>query len=196
MKRKVKKVDYNVRGRQNQNPEDVSLAGLIKEDYETHDRSLLEQGFWALAVHRLGNWRNGLPSRWMRAPLKPVVVAMEKGIEVTCGISLPVTTKVGRRVRLWHHGGMILNASSIGNDVHIRHNTTFGVARTHHNGEVPVIEDGADIGVGACVLGSLRVGRGAKVGANAVVLEDVPDNTTAAGIPARVVKRGGLRRVG
>lgn len=182
----MKKTDFEERGRENLNPEGLSLFELLVEDFQTHDRLPLEQGFWAVAVHRIGNWRNGLP-RPLRAPLKPVIRGLERGVEWTCGITLPVTTRVGRRVRLWHHGSMILNASEIGDDVHIRHNTTFGVPRTHDDGYIPVIEDGADLGVGVTVLGAIRVGKNTRVGAHAVVLESVPDGATAVGIPARVV---------
>ncbi len=55
--------------------------------------------------------------------------------------------------------------------------------------EVPVIEDDVQIGVGAKVLGPVRVGRGAIVGANAVVLHDVPPGAVVAGIPARILRR-------
>jgi serine O-acetyltransferase len=57
-----------------------------------------------------------------------------------------------------------------------------------HIFEVPVIEDDAEIGVGAKVLGPVRIGRGAVVGANAVVLDDVPPGAVVVGIPARVLR--------
>jgi serine O-acetyltransferase len=84
---------------------------------------------------------------------------------------------------------MILHARSIGDDVHIRHNTTFGVARRDDNRAIPVIESHVDIGCGACVLGDVIVGRGSVIGANAVVLCDVPPGSLAVGIPARVIPR-------
>lgn len=109
-------------------------------------------------------------------------------VEWTCGISLPYTVKVGRRVRIWHHGAMILNAKSIGNDCHIRHSTTFGVARTHANGAIPTIGDEVDIGVGVCILGNVQIGNGAVIGANSVVLCDIVPGGVAVGVPAKVVK--------
>ena len=175
-------------GSLNQNPSGMGLWALLREDLAVHDGKIFEQGFWAMAVHRFGNWRMGVKSKALRAPLSIIYKAAFKVVEWTCGISLPYTVKVGRRVRLWHHGGMILNATSIGNDVTIRQNTTFGVVRTNFNFETPVIDDGADIGVGACILGAIRIGRNAVVGANAVVLDDVPDNAVAVGVPAKVVK--------
>lgn len=161
---------------------------LLREDLATHDGDWLEQGFWAVAAHRFGNWRMSIHPKPLRLPFSVVYKFLYKWVEWTCGISLPYTVKLGRRVRIWHHGGMILHAASIGNDVILRQNTTFGVARTNHNFELPIVEDGADIGVGVCVLGAVRVGRTAVIGANAVVLDDVPDNAVAVGVPAKVIK--------
>ncbi|TWT85921.1 Serine acetyltransferase [Posidoniimonas polymericola] len=176
-------------GASNQNPSGISLWQLLREDYQTHDNKLLEQGFWAIAVHRFGNWRMGIHNRVLRWPLSVLYKLLYRFVEWTCGISLPYTVRVGRQVRLWHHGGMILNAAAIGDRVQVRQNTTFGVVRTQHNFELPILEDDSDIGVGACILGEIRVGRGAVIGANAVVLKDVPDYAVAVGVPAVVVKQ-------
>lgn len=173
----------------NQNPDGLGLFALIREDLRTHDGKLLEQGFWAIAVHRFGNWRMGLRSKLLRAPFSMLYKLMYRWVEWTCGISLPYTVRVGRRVRLWHHGAMILHADSIGDEVQLRQSTTFGVARTDHNFDLPTIAARADIGAGACVLGAIRVGEGAVIGANAVVLRDVPDGAVAVGVPAKVIKQ-------
>ncbi len=176
-------------GATNQNPDNLSLLALLREDKANHYNSIWEQGFWALAVHRFGNWRMGIKPKAVRLPFSVAYKFLNKWVEWTCGISLPYTMPVGRRVRLWHHGGMILHAARIGNDVQIRQNTTIGVARTDHNFELPVIEDHVDIGAGAVIIGSITVGRGAVIGANAVVNKDVPAYSVAVGVPARVIKQ-------
>jgi serine O-acetyltransferase len=94
-------------------------------------------------------------------------------------------------VRIWHHGGIVLHARAIGDDVHVRHNTTFGVAHRGENWALPVIGDRADIGCGACILGDVHVGHDSVIGANAVVTRDVPPYAVAVGVPARVVRVGG-----
>ncbi|HEU4581224.1 MAG TPA: HAD-IIIC family phosphatase [Polyangiaceae bacterium] len=175
------------RGRKNENPSELSFWELLKEDFVTHESSLFEQGFWAVANNRFGNWRMDVKNPLLRAPCTVAYRALEKGIEIFGGITLPYTTKLGRRVRLWHHGGMIIGARAIGNDVHIRQNTTIGVAQTWRDDDLPIIEDGADIGCGASILGPVVVGRNAKLGANAVVLEDIPEGATAMGNPAQVL---------
>lgn len=176
-------------GDSNGNPPGIGFWKLIREDLRTHDGNWFEQGFWAVATHRFGNWRMGIRWKLFRAPLSLVYICLYKWVEWTCGITLPFTTRLGRRVRIWHHSGMILHARSIGNDVHIRHNTTFGVARRDENTSIPVIEDGVDVGCGTCILGDVVVGRGSVIGANSVVLADVPAYSVVVGAPARVVKQ-------
>ncbi len=176
------------RGDRNENPPGLSLWQLLKEDFATHDRSLWEKGFWAVAVHRFGNWRMGFRWKLVRAPLTVLFWAMYLAVEVLTGITLPYTTKVGRRLRIWHHSGMILHAREIGDDCHVRHNTTFGVAHRGDNRAIPVIGDRVDIGCGVCVLGAITIGHDSVIGANAVVLKDVPPYSVAVGLPAKVVR--------
>src|SRR6185295_14624366 len=177
-------------------PAELGFWELLREDFVTHESSLFEQGFWAVANNRFGNWRMDVKSPLLRAPCTAAYRVLEKGIEIFGGITLPYTTKLGRRVRLWHHGGMIIGARAIGNDVHIRQNTTIGVAQTWRDEDLPIIEDGADIGCGASILGPVVVGRGAKLGANALVLQDIPEGATAMGNPAQVLFVAPLRAQG
>jgi serine O-acetyltransferase len=176
-------------GDSNGNPSGIGFWSLLREDFRIYEGNPFEQGFWAVAVHRFGNWRMGIRWRLFRAPLTLIYLCAYKFVEWTCGITLPYTTRLGRRVRIWHHSGTVLHARSIGDDVHIRHNTTFGVARRGENQAIPSIEAGVDIGCGACVLGDVTVGRGSVIGANSVVLSDVPPFSVAVGAPARVVKK-------
>jgi serine O-acetyltransferase len=176
-------------GTTNQNPWGMPLWDLLKEDFRTHDREWFSQGLWALALHRFGNWRMGINNRWLRIPFSLIYKFLYKCVEWTCGISLNYPVKVGRRVRIWHHSGMILGARSIGNDVHIRQNTTFGVARRgDHRSLKPIIEDRVDIGAGVVIAGAITIGHDSVIGANAVVLKDVPPYSLAVGVPAKVIK--------
>jgi serine O-acetyltransferase len=181
-------------GARNENPRDIGLLELIAEDFRTHNRSLGEAGFWAVALHRLGNARMDVRPRWLRAPLSATYNAAFLVTDWLLGIELPYTVRLGRRVRIWHHGGIVISARAIGNDVHIRHNTTLGVVRRDELGAVPIIGDGVDIGVGACILGPVTVGDGSAIGASSVVLHDVPPGATAVGAPARLVLKGKLSR--
>lgn len=174
----------------NRNPEGVRFWALVAEDYQTQEAGFFSQGFWALFWHRFGNWRMSVRPKPLRVPLSLAYKIGAKLTQWLAGVDLPYTVNVGRRVRIEHFGGMILIARAIGNDVVIRQNTTFGIAQTNRLREWPVIGDGVDIGAGAAILGRIDVGRDAKIGANAVVLKDIPHGAVAVGVPARIVKTG------
>lgn len=134
----------------------------------------------------------GLPKP-LRIPATLLYRMMFRLVSRSTGIYLPYTVRVGRRVRLEHFGGMILVAQWIGDDVTIRQNTTFGIARLDGLEDRPVIGDRAEIGVGAVILGSVLVGEDAVVGANAVVRRDVAPGTVVGGVPAREISARVIR---
>ena len=181
--------DLRSRGSLNLNPPGIGFIALLWEDFRTHDCDMFEQGFWAVAVHRFGNWRMFIRNKYLRIPLTLVYRILYKVVEWTCGISFPYVTTLGRRPRLWHHGAMILHARSIGDDVHIRQSTTFGVVRVDRLEDLPVIGNRVDIGCHVCILGGVTIGDDAVIGAGAVVLQDVPAGATAVGVPAKIIKR-------
>jgi len=87
---------------------------------------------------------------------------------------------------LIHSQGVVINGSVRGGrDIKIEHQVTIGAERE----QSPILGDDIFIGAGAKILGSIRVGSYVRVGANAVVVKDVPDNVTAVGVPARYVSR-------
>lgn len=93
--------------------------------------------------------------------------------EWVMGIELPPSTTVGRGLRLRHAVGLVVNPHTvIGENVMLRHGVTLGNRRTRT--DCPVIEDDVEIGVGAVVIGDVTIGKGARIGPNAVVLTDVP----------------------
>ena len=106
---------------------------------------------------------------------------------IVFGVVLPASARVGRDVLFGYQGlGVVVHADAvIGDRVVLATGVTIGGTGTQHG--VPVIEDDVYIGSGAKLLGPIRIGRGAKIGANAVVLCDVPAGCVAVGIPARVI---------
>lgn len=176
------------RGDTNANPSDIGFWSLVAEDYRTHGREILNQGFWTLFWHRFGNWRMSVRPKLLRMPLTLLYRLMFKCCEWFCGIKLSYTVQVGRRVRLEHFGGMILGARAIGSDVTLRQNTTLGIASRSDLNAKPILKDHVDVGAGAVIVGDIVIGRGAIVGANAVVNRSVPDYCVVGGVPARVIR--------
>lgn len=183
--------DGTVPGSRNCNPQGIGFLALVAEDFRTHEGDFFSQGFWALFWHRFGNWRMGVRSRVLRAPLTLLYRAMFKVVQWVCGIMLPYTVRVGRRVKLEHFGGMILVAEAIGDDVIIRQNTTFGISGLDRLHDRPVIGNRVEIGAGAVIVGRVHVGDDAIIGANAVVVRDVPAGAVVGGVPARLIRMRG-----
>lgn len=176
-------------GTQNRNPAGLSFWSLVAEDLATHEGDAFAQGFWTLFWHRFGNWRMGLRSRVLRGPLTVLYRMGSKAAQWFCGMDLPYTVVVGRRVKLEHFGGMILIARSIGDDVIIRQNTTFGIASAAGPKERPTIGSRVDIGTGAVLIGGITIGDDTHIGANAVVTKSQPAGVVVAGVPARVIRQ-------
>ena len=174
-------------GKSNCNPSDIGFFQLIREDFNTHERDFFSQGFWAVFVNRFGNWRMSIKNKLIRAPLTLIYRVMAKWIQITCGIKLDYTVKLGRRVKLEHFGGMILGARSIGDDVIIRQNSTFGIRSVDDLNAKPIIENNVDIGAGAVITGHIRIGQNSTIGANSVVFTDIPKNSIVMGVPAKII---------
>lgn len=161
----------------------------IREDFATHDRDPWRQGVWVMLVYRFGRWRYTVRPALLRKPLSFAYRLMKIGVQVLTGIDLPCEARVGRRLVIEHFGGIVVSGDAvIGDDVVLRHGVTLGLRRTGTAG-APVVGNGVDIGAGAKILGPVRIGDGAVIGANAVVLCDVPPGALAVGIPARIKPR-------
>lgn len=167
-----------VAGSTNENPKNISFFQLIKEDFITHESDWASQGFWAIANHRFGNWRMSVRPKLLRIPFTILYRMHLKLVQICCGIKLDYTVKLGRRVKLEHFGGMILGARSIGDEVTIRQNTTFGIKDLSNLKGKPTIEKGVNIGAGAVIVGDITIGRYSVIGPNVVVDEDVPPFST------------------
>ena len=142
-----------------------------------------------MAVYRFGRWRYNIRWRWIRLPFSFVYKFLRMFSEILTGIELPCEAVVGRRFRIDHFGGIIISGDAVfGEDCIVRNGVTVGLRNTGQRGS-PIIGDRVDIGAGAKLLGPIRIGDDVAIGANAVVLTDVPSNSIAVGVPARVIPR-------
>ncbi len=101
------------------------------------------------------------------------------------GVDIPTSTKIGPGFAVHHGMGLVIhNDSIVGSSVTMRHCTTLGSKRGLG---APVIEDNVNIGPNTCVIGPVRIGQGATIGAGSVVVHDVKDYATSAGNPAKEI---------
>jgi len=108
------------------------------------------------------------------------------------GIEIHPGATIGRRVFIDHGDGVVIGETTIiGDDVTIYQGVTLGGTGKDIGKRHPTILNGVTIGAGAKVLGPFKVGDGARIAANAVVLKEIPENATAVGVPARVVRIAG-----
>lgn len=142
-----------------------------------------------MLVYRFGRWRYGLKPRVLRMPFSFLYRIFKVISEILTGVELPCETVVGRRFKIEHFGNIIISGDAVfGDDVLVRNGVTVGLRHTGVRGS-PVIGDRVDIGCGAKVLGPIRVGNDVAIGANAVVITDVPSHCVAIGVPARWKRR-------
>lgn len=172
------------------NQEQPSLFELLLEDYITYDRDVTRPGFQALAVYRFGVARMRVKPLVLRAPLSILYRAMFRSIRNFYGIELPYGAKIGRRVVFEHQHGIVVHGQTIiGDDCIIRQGVTLGIRSMDKLDDAPVLGRGVNVGAGAVILGKVHVGDGAAIGANAVVLKDVPPGALVVGVPAEIVER-------
>jgi serine O-acetyltransferase len=161
----------------------------LREDWLTYERDPWRQGLWVMSVYRFGRWRYGVRVRLLRRPLSLIYKLLKILSQILTGIDLPCETTIGRRFKIEHFGGIIVSGDAIfGDDVVIRNGVTIGLRHTGVPG-APIIGNRVDIGAGAKILGAITIGDDVAIGANAVVIEDVPSNFIAVGVPARLLRR-------
>ncbi len=148
---------------------------------------LLYPGLKAIRLHRLANWfyRHNMffMARWIsqRASKKT-------------GVEIHPAVQIGKRFFIDHGTGVVIGETAIiGDDVTIYQGVTLGGTGKDTGKRHPTIGNNVMIGAGAKVLGPLEIGDNSRIAAGAVVLHDIPPNSTAVGVPARVVKKDGVR---
>ena len=168
----------------------ISGMNIILEDLKCQREGLLGLGFWALLVYRFGHARFAIKNKILRAPWTIVYMILNKLTEILCGICIGSAATIGRRLTIEHHGCIVIHgASVIGDDCLIRHGVTLGNTGYEDPLGAPRIGARVQIGAGAKILGRVSVGDDVIIGANAVVVHDVPPGAAVGGVPARPLNR-------
>lgn len=149
---------------------------------------LLYSGFHALVMHR--------PAHWLyRHKLFFLARFISQFNRFMTGIEIHPGAKIGQRLFIDHGMGMVIGETAeIGDDCTIYHDVTLGgTGKTKGIKRHPTLGNNVLVGAGAKILGPFRVGDYAMIGANAVVLNEVPDEATVVGVPGRMIKHRGKR---
>ena len=148
---------------------------------------LLYPGFKALQSHKRAKW-------FLDHKMPFIARYISQRSAHKTGIEIHPGATIGRRVCIDHGNGIVIGETTeIGDDVMIYQGVTLGGTGKDHGKRHPTLGNNVMVGCGAKVLGPFTVGDNAKIAANAVVLEPVPANSTAVGVPARIVKQNGKR---
>lgn len=147
----------------------------------------LYPGFKAIRLHRRANWfyRHGMffIARWI-----------SQWASRKTGVEIHPAVKIGKRFFIDHGTGVVIGETAvIGDDVTIYQGVTLGGTGKDTGKRHPTIGNNVMIGAGAKVLGPLVIGDNSRIAAGAVVLSEIPSNSTAVGVPAKVVRRDGVR---
>ena len=148
---------------------------------------LLYPGVKAISYHRKAHW-------CYEHDLKFLARAISQLSRHRTGIEIHPGAKIGKRLVIDHGMGIVIGETAeIGDDCLIYHGVTLGGTGKDSGKRHPTIGNNVLIGTGAKVLGPFKVGDNSRIAANSVVLSEIPPDSTAVGVPARVVRRAGVK---
>jgi len=173
----------------------MGILAEIKEDFSNaykNDPALNSRfdfffnypGIWAVAWYRLAN-------KLYRANFKSLARIIMGINQIITNIDIHPAATIGQRVFIDHGVGVVVGETAIiEDDVLIYQGVTLGGVSLTHGKRHPTVKKGAVIGAGAKVLGNIVIGEYAKIGANSVVIKEVPSCSTAVGVPAHIIEKG------
>lgn len=139
------------------------------------------KGFHALQIHRVAHWL------WEQKR-QALALFFQNSISSVFGVDIHPAAKIGHGILIDHATGVVIGETAkVGNNVSIMQSVTLGGTGKEEGDRHPKVGDGVLISAGATILGNIRIGCGAKIGAGSVVLQEVPAHTTVAGVPAKIV---------
>jgi serine O-acetyltransferase len=163
------------------------IKSVIDNDPAIHSKVELffnYPGFWAIVNYRIAN-------RIYKSGFKRIGRAIMGISQMLTNIDIHPGATIGDGIFIDHGFGVVIGETAIlENNILIYQGVTLGGVSLNKGKRHPTIKSGVVIGAGAKILGDITIGENSKVGANSVVVKDVPNNSTAIGIPARVINRG------
>lgn len=146
---------------------------------------LYYKGFHALQAYRVANclWAHGRHE---------LALFLQNRISVEFGVDIHPAAKIGNGIMLDHATGVVIGETAVvGNNVSIMQSVTLGGTGKEEGDRHPKVSDGVLLSAGAKILGNIKIGHGAHVGAGSVVLKEVPPHAMVAGVPAKVIGKVG-----
>ncbi len=167
------------------------VAGLLKKKPSLFGVifGALSPRFAPVFIFRLAHW-------FYQNRLSPLAKIFSLFNFVLFGLEIAVRCEIGKGLYFPHTQGTVIGANRIGENATIYHNVTFGAREIDldfSESARPTVGNNVIVGAGAKVLGGIHIGDGARVGANAVVIESVPEGATVGGIPAKIIKLSGVK---
>jgi serine O-acetyltransferase len=156
-----------------------------------HGKQLwLNPAVWSIACYRLGNWLYvARPFILIRIPLKIISFVANKFCEVFMEMCIDPHASIGPGLYIGHIGGVHINPQAvIGSNCDLTHRVTIGASAMGRQG-APVLGDDVYIGTGATLVGKIKIGNGAKIAANTLVINNIPAGATVMGVPGRIIMR-------
>ena len=146
---------------------------------------LYNKGYFGIQTHRVAH-------QLFKTGRKDFALHLQARCSALFSIDIHPAASIGRGIMIDHAHAIVIGETAIvGDNVSMLHSVTLGGTGKEEGNRHPKIGDGVLIGAGASVLGNIRVGKNARVAAGSVVLKDVPENRTVAGVPARLVGKAG-----
>jgi serine O-acetyltransferase len=150
----------------------------------------LNPAVWAIGWYRLGNWlHTGTPFILIRIPLKVLSYFGNKMCEVFMEMCIDPQATIGPGFYIGHIGGVHINPGAVlGSNCDVAHRVTIGTSAMGRQGS-PTLGNDVYIGTGATLVGKIKVGDGAKIAANTLVISNIPAGATVMGVPGRIIMR-------
>lgn len=168
----------------------MSIFLTLKEDLRRYVENgkfiFYEPSIILVIQYRICHSISKIRIRFFRLCLNCISIPFYFLTQIILGIVLPKRVQIGGGLRIYHYSGIVINPNvKIGRNCSLRQGVTIGNRKTKD--DCPIIGDNCDIGAGAKILGAIKIGNNVSIGANAVVITNIPDNATAVGIPAKII---------